>query len=192
MTFPAVVGIDPSLTSTGVALWTPGAPVSISRVKSSPGPTMPGAKTPSWRDRHRRIKDAGARVAAEVPFGSLVVLEAPAYAAKSTSIHDRAGLWWEIYDNVVDLNCEVLIVTTNQRMKYSTGRGSADKDTVLAATIRRYLDIEIRNNDEADAMIFLAIGCRMIGHPLEDSLPKTHLDALAKLTLPDGVKERVA
>jgi len=181
MTFPAVVGIDPSLTSTGVAVWTPEAPVQISRVKSAPGPNAPGAKLPSWRDRHNRIKTAAKGIAALVPVESLVVLEAPAYAAKSNSIHDRAGLWWKVYENVVDRDCEILVVTTNQRMKYATGKGNADKDTVMAAVIRRYLDLEIRNNDEADAVVFMAIGCRMIGKPIEDSLPRTHLDALAKI-----------
>ena len=32
--------------------------------------------------------------------------------------------------------------------------------------------------------LIAAMGARLLGEPSEDSLPKTHLDALAKLALP--------
>ena len=70
------------------------------------------------------------------------------------------------------------------RAKYATGKGNAGKDEVLLAASRRYPHAPIVGNDDADAVVLAAIGARLLGEPVEDSLPKTHLDALAKLTLP--------
>lgn len=72
-------------------------------------------------------------------------------------------------------------------MKYATGKGGgkdAGKDAVLAAAIRTYPHLDITGNDIADAVIFLAIGRRLTGQPMEASLPKARLDALAKIELP--------
>ena len=79
---------------------------------------------------------------------------------------------------------EVLPVPPAVRAKYATGKGNAGKDEVLLAASRRYPHAPIVGNDDADAVVLAAIGARMLGEPIEDSLPKTHLDALARLSLP--------
>ena len=38
--------------------------------------------------------------------------------------------------------------------------------------------------NQADAVALAAMGARLLGEPIEDALPKAHLDALAKLALP--------
>ena len=68
--------------------------------------------------------------------------------------------------------------------KHATGKGNAGKDEVLLAVSRRYPQAPIVNNDQADAVTLAAMGARLLGEPVEDSLPKAHLDALAKLALP--------
>ena len=74
------------------------------------------------------------------------------------------------------------------RATYATGKDNAGKDAVLAAVVRRYPDVDVTGNDEADALVMAAMGARLLGHPLEDSLPQSHLRALAGLELPDTLK----
>lgn len=180
--YTAIVGIDPSLTSTGIAikdnegLWT-------ARVRST------GKKTDTWYMRNNRIQTLAANITRHIPAGALVIIESPSYGSISTSSHDRSGLWWAIYDTLTNLNCDIIPATPSQRMMYATGKGGgkdASKDMVLAQTIRRYPDINITGNDIADAVIFLAIGARLNGQPLETTMPKANLNALNKLTLPHG------
>jgi len=63
------------------------------------------------------------------------------------------------------------------RAIYATGK-ALDKDQVLAAVVRRYPNVPIGNNNEADALILAAMGARKLGHPYEPSLPQTHLRAM--------------
>jgi crossover junction endodeoxyribonuclease RuvC len=176
-----VIGIDPSLTSTGLALVHLNGEVTTARIQSK------GSKDATWRDRGERIRDLAERIIFPVQPRSLVVIESPSYASVSTSAHDRSGLWWEIFHHLESLECEIIPVTPAQRMTYAVGKGGGrgtDKDNILAATIRRYPNIDITGNDIADAVILAAIGARLTGSPLEQSLPQANLKALNKLALP--------
>ena len=183
MTYSVIAGIDPSLTSTGIAVKDWDGNIATHRVRST------GKKTDSWNMRNNRIQGLATAITNRIPGGALVVIEAPSYGSISTSAHDRSGLWWTIYDQLIDNECTIVPATPAQRMMYATGKGGgkdAGKDNVLAQTIRRYPNIDITGNDIADAVIFLAIGLRLTGQPLETDLPKTHLNALNKLQLPHG------
>lgn len=83
----------------------------------------------------------------------------------------------------------LLVVTPAQLKTYATGKGNASKDAVLAAAVKRYPAWDITGNDVADAVVLMAIGSRLLGHPIEASLPQTHLRALDKLALPTDLKE---
>ena len=118
---------------------------------------------------------------------SLAVMEEPPYGASGGSAVDRAGLWWHVFDMLTMKGVRILPVNVAKVKKYALGKGSGsgtDKDQVMAAAIRRYPDVPISNNNESDAWILTCIGKRMLGEPLEASLPQTHLDALGGLELP--------
>lgn len=179
--FTAVVGLDPSTTSSGVAVmhdsvdpFNPGRKFTTYRVKSKPD------KDSTWSQRHHRMQVITANIVAPIPKRSLVVIEAPAYSSASPGTFDRYGLWWKIYDRLEDHECVILPVPPPVRCKYATGKGNADKDTVLAATVKRYTDlgIDVDGNDIADAVNFLAIGARYLGHPIEADMPKLNLTAM--------------
>ncbi len=180
-TFDHVVGLDLSLTSTGVArtlVGTTETVVEVRTVKSS------GTKTDSWEQRHRRLYGLVGDIAHTVPRRALVMLEAPAYSRTTGSQHDRSGLWWMVYSELtIAYGLTVMPIGPTVRAKYATGKGNASKDTVLAAAVRRYPDIDITGNDTADAVILMAIGCRLLGTPIDD-MPKAHLDALDKIRPP--------
>lgn len=175
-----VIGLDLSLTSTGVAIADPLGTFTSNVKSKSLGST--------WDDRRMRILNADLAIMKNVSErADLVVIEGPSYNSKSTSDHDRAGLWWSVYRSVVARGVPVMVVAPTQVKKYATGKGNANKDAVLAAVVRRYLDIEVTGNDQADALVLAAIGRRLLGSPLEESLPLTHLEALAKLEVPEVV-----
>ncbi|MEU2013078.1 hypothetical protein [Nocardia sp. NPDC019302] len=176
--FDSVVGLDLSLTSTGIAIAPPRTRPACGTIGSA------GKKGDSWATRYRRLGDLAGRIIVAVPEGALVVMEAPSYGSVTGSQHDRSGLWWMVFDLLAGTTRTVLPVEPTVRAKYATGKGNAGKDAVLAAAVRRYADINITGNDTADAVVLMAIGCRLLGAPIDDPMPMANLAALDKLTLP--------
>lgn len=179
-----VVGIDPSLTSTGIAVVDTDDPlvIDVHRVQSK------GTRADTWPQRLARIEDVTDRVTAVVAAdhpGSdgMVVIESPSLSSRNAgSAHDRSGLWWAMFARLRGLGVTVVPVPPANRAKYATGRGNAPKDAVMLAAAKRYPQAYLTGNDEADAVILAAIGARLGGQPIEDSIPKANLDALTKLT----------
>lgn len=174
-----VCGIDPSLTATGLAVIIDGT-VTTGTINSK------GKKADTWEQRRERLTLLSNRIVNSVPVDALVMIEAPAYSSNVGSIWDRAGLWWSIYFALHKRDHAIIPVSPGQRAKYGSGKGNAGKDEVLAAVVRRYLDVDVPNNNVADALVLAAMGARLLGHPIEESLPKAHLDAMELIALPEG------
>lgn len=174
------VGIDLSLTSTGIAYTRLGHWPKTELVKSKP-PKMDG-----YGAKLGRFHAIRADIMLIVGDGhdSHVFLEGPSYGSAGQATHDIAGNWWLLYEMLTDWGHKVTVVPPAIVKQYATGKGNASKDAVLAAAIKRYPEIDIPGNDIADAVILMAIGRRRAGQPLEDSLPATHLRALDKLVKP--------
>lgn len=180
---PRICGIDLSLTSTGIAYaerpereW-----VSLRTVDTKPGKTL--------TDQHARLE----RIAAEVirtavTFhgpATLAVIEGPSYGSSGAGTWDRAGLWWLTVNALLREGVPVAVIPPSLLKKYATGSGggkNATKTAVASAAARRY-DRVFATDDEADAFILCAMGLDHLGHPLT-SVPKTHRDALDKVTWP--------
>lgn len=178
-----IAGIDPSLTRTGVAVITTDPhtdhPITVTSFTSTPRPTP----TISDRlDRLDRISGLVVAVIGRACDADLAVIEGPAYGSRTGNQHDRSGLWWDIVRALTDeYGVPVIEVPPMIRAMYATGKGNAGKDEVLAATVRRYPDVEITNNDEADALVLALIGWHQrTGSPWAD-LPATHTRAMAKV-----------
>jgi crossover junction endodeoxyribonuclease RuvC len=165
-----VLGIDPSLTSTGLALIEDGKVTEIDRVRSK-------------KKGHDRVQDILTQIWSftrpDLEGRTVTVgIEGPAMHAKGSSVVQIFGLWGVITHYLWTLHVPYYVVTPSGRCKYATGKGNADKDQVLAAVIRRYPDAEVASNDIADALVIAAMGSRYYGHPLEADLPETHLKAM--------------
>lgn len=179
---PFVVGLDLSLTGTGVASNVRG----VDLVEST------GHKGDSLVQRHKRLQNLtvdilGAfvdldDVTCDQP--SLVVIEQPAFSRTQGSQHDRSGLWWLVVSTLHDLDIPVAEIVPGQLKKYATGKGGAGKDVVLAEVVRRFPEYTGNNNNTADAYVLMAMGLDHLGHPLVD-LPKTHRDALDAVRWPE-------
>lgn len=177
--FLAVVGVDLSLTATGIATW-----AGVRTIGST------GKAGASLRVRHARLADLAASITlavseAAAPRCALVVIEGPSLGQqRQHGTHDRSGAWWLVIDELLAAGHLVAEVPPATLKRYATGKGNAAKDAVLAAVIRRHPEVEIRNNNEADAWVLRAMGCHRYGHPLA-TVPKTHAAALDVVQWPD-------
>lgn len=154
-----VVGLDPSLTGTGVARIDDYG-IHTVLIKST------GKKGDSLASRARRLASLLSQIGNLVPEGALVVIEQPAYSQTGGSHHDRSGLWWLVVAFLHNFH-KIVEVAPGTLKKFATGVGNAGKDQMLAAAIRRYPAAEVVDNNVADAVHLAAMGARYLGHPLE-------------------------
>lgn len=171
-----VVGLDLSLTSTGCA-W-------INVVDGAHHVEVERWRPPSRG--HLRLDYLMEQVGLAVAGATLVVLEGPSFGSVGAGSHDRAGLWWLVAHHLWTRRLDYAVVPPMSRAMYGAGRGNAAKDDVLAAVIRRYPDVPVAGNDQADALILAAMGVRHLGHPLERELPQVNLRAMDKIVWPDA------
>ena len=175
-----VVGVDLSLTSTGLAT-VDTERVTLNRVTTS------GKHGATLLERWLRLDDIATRVTdvcGAAHTTALVVVEGPSMGqGRQSGTHDRAGLWWLVMDRLHEAGHKVVEVPPSVRAKYATGAGNAGKDAVLAAVCRRYPHVEVTGNDVADALVLASMGARFLGAPLE-GLPQTHLAAMGKVHWP--------
>jgi Holliday junction resolvasome RuvABC endonuclease subunit len=145
-----ILGIDPSVTSTGLALVHEGQVVETANIKST---GRKGATYDEWMERIQRVHADVRRVLngwTEERLVELAVIEAPSHGSKFGNPHERAGLWWRIYSDLTFLGIPRKTLAPKSRAKFITGNGNADKTEVLAAARERWG--EIPNHDIADAV----------------------------------------
>lgn len=161
-----VIGVDLSLTGTGVA-----DRHAASTITSS------GHRNDTLLQRRERIACIRRSVIDWTTGADLVVLEAPSYGSTGGSAHDRAGLWWLVVSALLHRGIRVVDVAPSSLKVYATGKGNRlDKHAVLLAAERR-LPVAIENDNEADAAWLCAMGHELLGEPLID-LPANHRRAL--------------
>jgi crossover junction endodeoxyribonuclease RuvC len=161
-----IAGLDLSLTGTGVAIYSEGG-IETSLIKTT------GKKTDTLRDTALRLAKIEQGVYQLVGDCDLAVIEAPSFGSTGGAAHERAGLWWGVVDMLFSLGINVAKVAPTTLKAYVTGDGKADKDEVLAAVIRKYPQANVANNNVADAVGLMAMGCRYYDMPLEVENAKT-------------------
>ena len=177
-----VVGLDLSLTATGVAI-IDGTAVMVSTIESK------GTKDASLLDRMRRLDDIESQIINNIERGrlpDLVVIEQPAFSRTTGHHHDRSGLWWRVVGVAQDFYADVVEVTPGGLKKYVTGKGNASKDEVLLSVARRFPEVAVTNNNEADALVLAAMGADHLGRPLV-TMPAAHRAALDAVRWPGQV-----
>lgn len=187
-----ILGIDPSLQSTGVAaldnLGGGGVPrCSTIAIESKPPKRAKGDKTRATiAERSARlalVADGVMEVALAAPT-CLALVEEPIHGVKGGSIWDRAGLWWLIVSRLERADIPVVQVNSTTRRLWATGTAGAGKAPVSVHMSRMWpqLDAGI-SDDEWDAMVFVSMGAQHLGWlPVE---LQRHREQLAKVTWPD-------
>lgn len=177
-----IVALDPSLTSSGLAVLGPSQAEPYWAVRT----VRSGAQSTELGNLRRmekittQIRCAIEEMSQGAHLG-LAVIEAPAYSRGTGMAHERAGLWWMLYQMLVGLGVPVLVIKPNLRAKYATGKGTSGKDEVMLAASRRYPCALIADNNQCDAVVLAAMGARYLGVPI-DTLPKANLEAMRTLS----------
>lgn len=192
-----IVGLDLSLTKTGVAhlLVADGKQpeVALETIESKAGPVRHNEKgealMPSLGARRYRLDGLRARIVRACQGADVVAIEGPSFASKGGQHHDRSGLAWLVIDTLFAEGFTVVEVPPNNLKMYATGKGNASKDAVMLAIANRYRDlVEVTGNDVADALGIAALTARYLQHPIEPSMPQTHLRAIATVAWPPGME----
>lgn len=178
-----VVGLDYSLTSTGVATTHPHKATLI----------RPRTKG------HARLEELKTSVTALVRQArpALVVIESGSYASTSSTFHQLAGGWWLVAHEIYRLGVPYATVAPGTLKRYATGSGTADKDTMVAAARAAWPNVLVTNDDAADALWLADMGSHYLGRPLTTSRAPDALEAVswprvgAKPATPSA-KERAA
>ena len=190
-----VLGIDTSLTATGLARIdfvrpsaelaergnTPGWTHVISTATvGAPKPTKDRSKQAMCVRVNALIDQIEGCFSAPGETPDAVGMEALAYGARGDSAWVLPWVFGRVIELTVEYAVPLYIVGTTARAKFATGKGNADKDTVLLAAARQFPQAELRNNNEADALIVGAVVCQKLGRPI---LPVTayRTEVLAKV-----------
>ncbi len=172
-----ILGIDLSLTSTGLAIW---------RDRKLELDTI---HTPDLRGKQRWAAICG-RIwglvgeGAKEGGGPLVVLEGPVLAANSgvDTVFDMAGLRGVLEYSLWSWATVSMVVPPSNLKKYATGNGRASKEEVVKHVdrwVQRYEHVpEPDDNDQADALVLTAMALDQYDSPLVD-VPQLNRSALS-------------
>jgi crossover junction endodeoxyribonuclease RuvC len=161
-----VVGVDPSLTCSGVAVWS----VSGFDDPASTVVKVPTIAAATLRDDGRRISQMVRRVNTfidEETFTarSLVLMEGPIpHMRNAGKQHERAGIFWGIAAHCLKF-ADVARVPPDVLKKYWTGNGNASKELMVECVGRQWEGRRVATDDEADALALAHKGVRAIRGP---------------------------
>lgn len=171
-----VVGIDPSLTSTGIAC------EGRTRTVDGKASSAPGLQL-------ARVGAIAFEVAAIVSamtasdYEIICVVETPSVNARGAGHERIVGLHY-LLRHMLEVNdwrgTRIVDVAAATLKVFATGSGKADKvDMLLAA--RERLGYPGKSHDEADALWLEQVGLHLLGDGRAVKLPQTHTRALAKI-----------
>ncbi|NUL03576.1 hypothetical protein HRW07_10080 [Streptomyces lunaelactis] len=167
---PLVIGLDLSLTCTGVAGegW-----VDYIRPKALKG--------------HPRLAYLVDEVTSFIKKADLAVIEGPSFGGGVAHRHeDLAGLRVMVRQACWRRGIPYALVPPSCRALYAAGKGSAPKGLVRDEISRRYaIELDgVARYDMADAYALLAMGLHHLGHPLAE-VPDDNARGLTGCAWPD-------
>lgn len=171
---PRVVGIDLSLTATGIATITQRVDrppiVSVVEFKTAltkTGPARGRAKTSeTLRDRVTRSRSIAADVCHTALTAELVVIEGLFTGPNAGKLIDRASTWMRIIDRCIAADVPLAVVSPAALKLPITGSGRSDKAAMASALIRLWPDLVIGSDNEVDAVACAHLGAVALGWPV--------------------------
>ncbi len=189
-----VAALDLSMTSTGIALRYEYAEPQVLTVTSEPERKRKKGDPPLPVDmRGRRMVSLTTNLLRTIQvlghagnWPKLVIVEGPSYGSVGAGTWDRAGFWWMVVQEIVAREIPIALCPPSSRCTFATGKGGASKEDVLLAAVRRYPEVPIAGNDQADAMVMLGAALTRLSLPTA-SVPATHLRALDGIEWPENL-----
>lgn len=184
------VGLDLSLTSTGIGIIDLNSGTAYTRaVRSS------GKKTDTLAMQVARIQDLTDNIVDSVAVcdPELVVVESAAFSTrKDTSAHRRAGLWWSVVGELHIQGFTVVTLSPSELKKFATGKGNASKDAMVARAVSTWGEevLGTQFNDTSDALFLATAGAFALGETVELSAPAYRKQIASQLAARlDTIKE---
>jgi crossover junction endodeoxyribonuclease RuvC len=175
-----IIGIDPSLTSTGIVVLRDGKVELAVTTKNKPELGI----IERVRLIYERIVDIQENLSDGEKWQApdLIVIEGFSYGSKGRSVFDIAYLGWRIREELEWLkeqdNIPWLEVPPSQLKKFATGQGNANKEIILQQVYKRW-GVEFSDNNQADAYVLAQIGRAYLGGM--DDLAAFQLEVIANL-----------
>jgi hypothetical protein len=158
-----IVGLDLSLTATGIAHWEGDAIAKLTTVSSSPKISD-----------EARLEDLDQAIFDRIPHGfpggtgakaELVVIEGLSFGSNTGSHSLRDGLHWLIRYGLHQIHLPMLIVPPMSLKKFILGptkKGDNTKELMIREVWRKY-GVEARDNNQADAAALAILGAAYLG-----------------------------
>ncbi|MBF6298256.1 hypothetical protein IU459_11960 [Nocardia amamiensis] len=176
-----VVGIDHSLSDTGIAIIRPDTQPELLTVSSS------GKNTDDRPTRGRRMREMRTAIMDNIPRDtSLAVIEGMSFGHNQPGQDRIHHLWWLISDAFDHLGLPLAVVPPNTVKKWAADDGRAKKPAVRAAISEMWRGLRIPNSDTADALCCGTIGAQHLGLPLPYLVLERHRLALSKIEWPQA------
>ncbi|WP_424891850.1 hypothetical protein [Streptomyces sp. XH2] len=181
---PLVIGLDPSLTSCGIA-----------------GADWAEALRPKNLTGHARLAWLLGEVTDRAKLADLVVIEGPAYGQQlQAGHHERAGLWWMLAHALWRRDIPYAVANPHNRTIFATGVANPAQDhpkekraRIAKGMVHTFVVEQlgiwcegVGRYDAADAAVFAAMGLDWLGYPLLD-LPQQQRRALDTVHWPATV-----
>lgn len=175
---PRVVGVDTSLSGTGLA-----SSEGWCRVIGYVDKKRPITKLPQ-AERLIVMRSVLGAICDAIGSPDLAVMEGAALSRAGGGAHERGWLWWRVYEYLTDAGIPIGQLSTNQRIHYATGKGTGQKTVVVDAVARRWPEWQTGGNDNAvDAVVLMAAGRDWLGEPVGD-VPALNRTAVGKALWP--------
>ena len=147
-----IVGVDASLTSTGIAAMIYGELDNVVATRSV-------NSNKKGTDRLIEIRE---NVSNNILDVDLLLIESYSYSSpnKAHQIGELGGVLRVMF---AENNLKVLEVAPTQLKKFATGKGTASKEEIAVAAYKKW-GIECRTNDETDAAVLVYIGLAYMGN----------------------------
>lgn len=161
-----VMGVDPSLTGTGVAILGPILNVQVIHTK--------GHRKDTLAERRARLNFIQLRVSqiARRFEPSLVVVEAPALHSLDGDRLDRDGLWWLLIDELFIGQFPLVVVPPARVKKFWTGHGNATKEDMETTADQMFPAVDHVDDNGADALAMASLGRALMGDPARPLTPE--------------------
>ena len=169
------IGIDLSLTGTGVVVIRDGKLVKQELIKSKPA----GKKN---IDELNRIKNIVTKIEDIVSIYSpdIAVIENLAFGiVKTTSLTQLAGLNYFTRAMLTDAEIPFVLVAPTTLKKFATGKGNCPKDNIMMEIYKRW-HVTMTNNNLADAFILAKIGQALFDDKMKLTAPQQEVINLIK------------
>lgn len=181
-----VIGLDLSMTSTGVAVAGAFGTQPYTRaIKSRPAPAAQRTANVRARRLEAIVTEIRRDVRAYRPTLAVVESPVPNRRMKSAMLLERGAIYWNTLGMLDWFGIRIVECAPTQRALWATGNGAADKMSVAASMVAEH-GLVFETDDECDAFVLAQIGLSL-KNPKRDTLAH-RTDVVA--TLATQMKER--